>query len=63
MNVFWWGEIDDLFGLLPALHYTAPESNTVMIEYGDKRTRLEQLVASGYVEISRRTAHTMGLPV
>ena len=62
MKIFWWGDVDDLYAQLPTLHFTQPETMTVMVEYGDKAGKLEELIGAGYIEVSRRTAFTMGMP-
>jgi hypothetical protein len=62
MKVFWWGDIDDLSGTLPPLHWMT-ENGTAMIEWSNKNERLRQLLEAGYTEISRRSAYTAGLPI
>lgn len=62
IKVFWWGDVDDLSGMTPYLHYLN-ENEVPIIEYGDIASRLRELVRDGYTEISRRTAYRMGLPI
>ena len=58
---FWWGEAD-LTNTFPPLYVMEPGMTSPSIRYGVHGDQVTQLLSEGFVEISTRSAHVIGLP-
>lgn len=58
---FWWGQVD-LANTFPPLYVKEPGLTWPVTKYGVHGDQVAELLRQGFVEISTRSAHTMGMP-